>query len=82
MKFYKNASLVGKFRIFNTITLIALVMIGFTGILGVNEMNNRAQHIYKDNLKSVYFLSNIAILFLIFRNLFLVLVASRHKCVL
>ncbi|MGE7693238.1 methyl-accepting chemotaxis protein [Lysinibacillus sp. NPDC094177] len=59
MKFYKNASLVGKFRIFNTIILIALVMIGFTGILGVNEMNNRAQHIYKDNLKSVYFLSNI-----------------------
>ncbi|MGE7672256.1 methyl-accepting chemotaxis protein [Lysinibacillus sp. NPDC094403] len=59
MKFYKNASLVGKFGIFNTIILIALVMIGFTGILGVNEMNNRAQHIYKDNLKSVYFLSNI-----------------------
>lgn len=61
MKFLKNTSLVGKFGILNTFMLIAIVMIGFTGIYGVKEMNDNAKHIYEDNLTSVYLLSNISI---------------------
>ena len=61
MKFFKNISLVGKFGILNTFMLIAIVMIGLTGIYGVKEMNDNAKHIYEDNLTSVNLLSNISI---------------------
>ncbi|MGE7916448.1 methyl-accepting chemotaxis protein [Lysinibacillus xylanilyticus] len=61
MKFYKNISLIGKFGVLNTIIFLFLILIGVTGIFGVKEMNNRAQHIYKENLTSVYLLSNIYI---------------------
>ncbi|MFJ7980591.1 methyl-accepting chemotaxis protein [Lysinibacillus xylanilyticus] len=61
MKFFKNTSLVGKFGILNTVMLIAIVIIGFTGIYGVKEMNDNAKHIYEENLTSVYLLSNISI---------------------
>lgn len=61
MKFFKNTSLVGKFGILNTVMLIAIVIIGFTGVYGVKEMNDNAKHIYEENLTSVYLLSNISI---------------------
>ncbi|KOS62534.1 methyl-accepting chemotaxis protein [Lysinibacillus agricola] len=60
MKFYKNASLIGKFGIFNSIMLIALVIIGFTGIMGVEKMNDNATSIYDEDLTSIYLLSNIS----------------------
>lgn len=60
MKFYKNVSLVGKFGILNTIMLIALVIIGFTGIMGVEKMNDNATSLYDENLTSIYLLSNIS----------------------
>ncbi|MEQ6354349.1 methyl-accepting chemotaxis protein [Lysinibacillus sp. M3] len=60
MKFYKNVSLVGKFGILNTIMVIALVIIGFTGIMGVEKMNNNATSLYGENLTSIYLLSNIS----------------------
>lgn len=60
MKFYKNASLVGKFGIFNFIMLTALVIIGFTGIRGVEKMNDNATSLYDENLTSIYLLSNIS----------------------
>ncbi|MGE7945812.1 methyl-accepting chemotaxis protein [Lysinibacillus sp. NPDC093688] len=60
MKFYKNTSLVGKFGIFNFIMLIALVVIGFTGIMGVKKMNDNATSLYDESLTSVYLLSNIS----------------------
>ncbi|MGE7690487.1 methyl-accepting chemotaxis protein [Lysinibacillus sp. NPDC097214] len=60
MKFYKNTSLVGKFGIFNFIMLIALVIIGFTGIMGVKKMNDNATSLYDESLTSVYLLSNIS----------------------
>jgi len=60
MKLYKNTSLVGKFGIFNFIMLIALVIIGFTGIMGVKKMNDNATSLYDESLTSVYLLSNIS----------------------
>ncbi|OXS77137.1 hypothetical protein B1B04_01670 [Lysinibacillus sp. KCTC 33748] len=60
MKFYKNASLIGKFGIFNSIVLVALVIIGFTGIMGVEKMNDNATSLYDENLTSIYLLSNIS----------------------
>jgi len=60
MKFYKNASLVGKFAIYNTIMLIALVIIGFSGIVGVEKINDNATSLYDENLTSIYLLSNIS----------------------
>lgn len=61
MKFFKNTSLVGKFGLLNTFMVVAIVIIGFTGIYGVKEMNENAKHIYEENLTSVYLLSNISI---------------------
>ncbi|MFB7156207.1 MULTISPECIES: methyl-accepting chemotaxis protein [unclassified Lysinibacillus] len=60
MNFYKNASLVGKFGIFNTVMLIVLVIIGLTGIMGVKKTNDNATSLYHENLTSVYLLSNIS----------------------
>lgn len=60
MKFYKNVSLVGKFGILNTIMLIALVIIGFTGIMGVKKMNDNTTSLYDENLTSIHLLSNIS----------------------